>query len=314
MHPLLRIPHVVVATLLVLASPAQSVDAVFDSDGVEIRYVTEGTGEAIVVVHGWMGDSSTWGRDLRGETRLKAMPGFRAIAIDCRGHGQSGKPHEVGRYGVEMAADVLRLLDHLQIEKAHLIGYSSGAFIIGKVAAMRPDRVLSILYAGQAPLLLPKEPAAGKPAAAGASSSEVETFARFVEAGGDLGEYLLAITPPDRPKPTPAQASALAKVMYGGKDLKALVAAGRSFGQLAVAVDDLRKCQAPTLFLHGADESAAVRDAVAMARQRLGREERPHGELRLVAGGDHVTTLAKPEFAVAVREFLAAHRVSQDGR
>lgn len=291
------------------AAPAQSVDAVFDSDGVEIRYVTEGVGEAVVAVHGWMGDSSTWGRDLRGETKLKALPGFRAIALDCRGHGESGKPHDTARYGVEMAADVLRLLDHLRIEKAHLIGYSSGAFIVGKVAATRPDRVRSIIYAGQAPLLLPSEPAAAE-----APSSEVETFARFVEEGRDLGDYLLAIIPPEQPKPTPAQAKALAKVLYGGKDLQALVAAGRSFGTLAVAVEDLQRCPAPTLFLHGSDESATVRTAVATARARLGREGRPHGELRLVVGGDHVTTLAKPEFGEAVRGFLTAHRAGQPGR
>jgi pimeloyl-ACP methyl ester carboxylesterase len=233
MIELLQRPLVVAVGLLAVASPpAQSTDAMFDSNGVQICYVTEGVGEAIVAIYGWMGDSSTWGRDLRGETRLKGMPGFRAIGLDCRGQGQSDKPRDVGRYGAEMAVDVLRLLDHLQIEKAHLIGYSSGAFVVGKVAAMRPDRVLSIIHAGQAPLLLAPEPAADtKPAPDKAAPSEVEVFARIVEEGRDLGEYPLAIIPPDGRKLTPAQAKALAKLMYGGKDLKAFVAAGRSFGR-----------------------------------------------------------------------------------
>lgn len=301
------------------SAPAQSTDDTFDSNGIEIRYVTQGKGEAIVAIHGWMGDSSMWGRDLRGETKLTGMPGFRAIAIDCRGHGQSGKPHGVEKYGVELARDVLRLLDHLQIEKAHLIGYSSGAFVVGKVAAMAPQRVLSLLYGGQAPLLRALEPTAAEPkdakkSDAEAKASEVEIFAKMVEEGRDLGDYLLAITPPDRPQLTPAQAKVLAKMMYGGKDLKAFVAAGRSFGELAVAVDELKKCKAPTLFLHGSEESAPVKAAVAAARERLGDAGRLHGELRLVEGGDHISTLAKPEFGLAVKEFLNKHRVSQTVR
>lgn len=296
--------------LSLVAPVAAQADALFDSNGTKIRYVTEGTGEAIVLVHGWMGDSSFWGRDLRGETRLKGMPGFQAIAIDCRGHGQSDKPHEVDKYGPELAADVVRLLDHLKIEKAHLVGYSSGAFIVGKVAAMHPERVLSIVYAGQAPLLLgPKaaaEPAAPPPAPA--PPSEVEIFAKAVEEGRDLGEYLIAITPADKPQLTPAQAKALAKVLYGGKDLRAFAAAGRSFSQLAVAVEDLQRCKAPTLFLHGSEESATVKAMVASAQQRLA-----HGSIELVPGGDHITTPANPVFGQKLKDFLRAHQQKKGG-
>ena len=115
------------------------------------------------------------------------------IALDCRGHGKSDKPHDPEKYGPEMAADVVRLLDHLKIEKAHLIGYSSGAFIAGKVAATHPKRVLSVVYAGQAPLV------AG---AKSSDSSEVEVFAKAVDEGKDLGSYIIAVTPPGKPKPT----------------------------------------------------------------------------------------------------------------
>jgi pimeloyl-ACP methyl ester carboxylesterase len=97
-----------------------------------------------------------------------------------------------------MAADVVRLLDHLKVEKAHLIGYSSGAFIAGKVAATHPEHVLSVVYAGQAPLV-----AEAKSASAKASGpSEVEVFAKAVDEGKDLGSYIIAVTPPGRPKPS----------------------------------------------------------------------------------------------------------------
>ena len=52
-----------------------------------------------------MGDSSMWGRDSSGNTKLKGADGFRLIALDCRGHGKSGTPHAPEKYGPEMAAD-----------------------------------------------------------------------------------------------------------------------------------------------------------------------------------------------------------------
>lgn len=271
----------------------EQVDDVFDSNGVKIRYVTAGTGEAVVLIHGWMGDSSMWGSDPSGNTKLNGAEGFQAIALDCRGHGKSDKPHDPEKYGPEMAADVVRLLDHLKIEKAHLIGYSSGAFIAGKVAATHPQRVRSVVYGGQAPVIAGKV----KPT----DFSECDTFAKAVDEGEDLGSYIIAITPDGRPKPTEQQAKAIAKFLYGGKDVNAFAAAGRSFRDLAVSEDDLKKCQAPILFIHGGNESAHVKGRVAMVHKLLGR-----GEVKIVEGGDHMTTLAKPEFASAVIEFLRA--------
>ena len=52
--------------------------------------------------------------------------GYRVIALDCRGHGQSGKPQDPGQYGLEMVRDVVRLLDHLNVERAHVVGYAMG--------------------------------------------------------------------------------------------------------------------------------------------------------------------------------------------
>src|SRR5262245_33663713 len=181
----------VIAVCCLAPKFADAADDVFDSNGVKIRYVTEGSGEAVVLIHGWMGDSSMWGRDLFGNTKLKHADGFQLIALDCRGHGKSDKPHDIDKYGPEMAADVVRLLDHLKIEKAHLIGYSSGSFIAGTVAATQPQRVLSIVYAGQAPLV--KEPIPAESKSSG--TSEVEIFAKAVDEGKELGVYIIAVWP-----------------------------------------------------------------------------------------------------------------------
>src|SRR5262249_28325196 len=158
--------------------------------------------------------------------------------------------------GSEMAADVVRLLDHLKIEKAHLIGYSSGTFIAGKVAATHPDRVLSVVYAGQAPLVKEAKPLVPKTS----GTDEVEVFAKAVDEGKDLGVYIMAIIPPGRQKPTEEQAKAIAKILYDGKDVKAFAAAGRSFGNLEVTEEQLKNCKAPILFVHGGNESNHVKD------------------------------------------------------
>src|SRR5262245_49017042 len=116
--------------------PVAAADEVFDSNGVKIRYVTAGKGEPVVLLHGWMSDSGMWGRL---DTNPAAKE-YQLIAVDLRGHGKSDKPHEADQYGPEMAADVVRLLDHLKLPKAHLIGYSMGAIVAGKVAAQHTDR------------------------------------------------------------------------------------------------------------------------------------------------------------------------------
>ncbi len=264
----------------------------FDSNGVTIRYASAGEGTPVVLIHGWMSDATMWGRDAFGKPRLAPVPGFRMIALDCRGHGESGKLHDPAGYGVEMAMDVVRLMDHLKIEKAHLVGYSMGAFIAGKVAAERPNRVLGIVFGGQAPLLVGRPPS---------TSDEVEVFAKAVEAGNGLGAYLLYVWPPSRPKPTPEAAEAIAKIQYGGKDVAAWAAAGRSLGKLELSPDALKNAAIPLLFVHGASDAAAV-SATAYARKVLGR-----GEVVSIEGADHTTALVKPEFGKAIVAFLTSN-------
>ena len=103
----------------------------FDSDGIRLHYEVHGPGDgsAIVLVHGFASDYQlNWVGTRWQETLTKA--GHRVIGLDCRGHGSSDKPHDPAAYALEtMAADVRRLVDHLQIETANYLGYSMGAKI-----------------------------------------------------------------------------------------------------------------------------------------------------------------------------------------
>ncbi len=270
---------------------ARADEGVIDSKGVKIHYVTEGEGEAVVLIHGWLSDSTMWGRDGAGNTKLSPAPGYKVIALDCRGHGKSDKPHEVGKYGAEMAEDVVRLLDHLKVKKAHLIGYSMGAFIAGKVAATHPERVISIVYGGQAPLLTGES-----------GSQEIDVFAKAAEDGKGMGPYIMYVSPAER-KPTQEQADAIAKVMYGGKDVLAFAAAGRSFKGLEVPMKSLQKCKVPCLFIYGSKEPERLKQRVESLRKALGQVE-----VKEIEGADHMTTLVKPEFGTALMTFLTTHK------
>ena len=135
-----------VALLLVLtvttalAQPAAPPDQFFDSNGVRIRYVEQGSGPAIVLMHGMTGTLDR--HFIANGVFANLAQDHRVIAIDLRGHGKSGKPHDPRAYGEEMARDVVRLLDHLKIQRAHVAGYSLGAMIAGRLATMQPERLI----------------------------------------------------------------------------------------------------------------------------------------------------------------------------
>jgi pimeloyl-ACP methyl ester carboxylesterase len=121
---------------------------VFSSDGVKIAYTVEGAGEPILLIHGFASNiKANWG-DTRWIEFL-ANHDFRVIAINNRGHGASEKLYDPEAYtGPIMAEDARRLLDHLGLARADVMGYSMGARIAAFLALAHPDRVRSAIFAG----------------------------------------------------------------------------------------------------------------------------------------------------------------------
>lgn len=113
----------------------------FDSNGVRIHYTVEGKGEPVILVHGLAANADLNWR-LPGVTAALRRD-FQVIMLDCRGHGLSESPEDPEAYGMELGADVIRLMDHLGIEKAHMAGYSMGGFILLKLLETHPERFLS---------------------------------------------------------------------------------------------------------------------------------------------------------------------------
>ena len=113
----------------------------FQSDGVEIAYLDEGTGDPILLVHGFASNIATnWGDP--GWIRHLVRDGRRVVAIDNRGHGASARLHDPAAYGAPiMAEDCRRLLDHLSIATADVMGYSLGGGVAWQIAIRHPDVV-----------------------------------------------------------------------------------------------------------------------------------------------------------------------------
>ena len=120
----------------------------FDSGGVAIHYVDEGSGPAIVLVHGFAASvQANWRAP--GIIDALVQAGRRVVALDCRGHGESGKPLDPAAYGgTKMADDVIALMDHLGIGVADLMGYSMGGFLSASLLVRRPERFRSVILAG----------------------------------------------------------------------------------------------------------------------------------------------------------------------
>jgi pimeloyl-ACP methyl ester carboxylesterase len=286
---------VAVLAFTLLPAGARAQEKTFDSGGTKIAYLDEGRGEAVVLLHGFATSAEEmWTKMPFARTQFLPVVAkeYRVLALDQRGHGRSDKPHDPKRYGREMAGDVVRLLDHLKVRKAHVVGYSMGAMVAGRVLASHPDRLLSVTFGGGAPVLpQPKElPAIG---------ATIESL----EKGKGIGPLVVALTPDGEKGSTPEEAAAFGALFVWGKDQKALAAVLRGFKGLEVTEAELKAAKVPVQFVYGSREAGFLKDGIAAARQVL-----PRARAVVVEGGDHGSTFITPEFRAAVLGFLRSSR------
>lgn len=179
---------------------------------------------------------------------------------DCK--GRSEKSHDPDSYGVIMVDDVVRLLDHLRIEQAHVVTYSMGGYIAIKMATLYPERIKSLVLGG----------------------------AGWIDAQWDVLESAWE-----------DQANELESegVDAGDNDPLALAAVLRKEYELRVDEEDFRNWDMPTLAVIG------NRDFLLPGVKALVRAV-PHITVEILPGHDHQSALGDPQFATAVRGFLAA--------
>jgi pimeloyl-ACP methyl ester carboxylesterase len=253
---------------------AAALSGSFDSNGVTIHYETFGDGKPIVLVHGFASSvKGNWGATNWVET---LQPVRRVIALDCRGHGESGKPHDPEAYGGEnTSGDVLRLMDHLNVAEADLFGYSMGAGIAAYLLAHHRDRFTSVVMGG---------------------IGNVFQSMRG-EAAQVINDALLAEDPSTITNPVAAAFRAFAD-LNPSNDLKALAACAMRTRQ-PMDPADFADVDIPVLIVDGEDDVLATNPEELAAAI-------PGARLVMIPGRDHLTVVPDPRFKEEVLAFLQA--------
>lgn len=111
-------------------------------NGIHMHYVEVGAGMPVVLCHGFPHLWFSWHRQIDA----LAAAGYRVIAPDMRGMGQTEAPLSADAYGIDsITADLIGLLDHLEIDRAVFAGLDFGAFAIYDLAMLQAERVLAVI-------------------------------------------------------------------------------------------------------------------------------------------------------------------------
>ncbi len=246
----------------------------FDSDGVRVAYYDEGRGDPILLIHGFASNAHVnW--IYPGWVKTLVASGRRVISIDNRGHGESEKLHDKEAYGAPtMAEDVRRLLDHLGVERADVMGYSMGARISAFLSLNHAERVRSIVFGGL-----------GMGMVTGVGAPE------------PIAEALEAASLDDVSHATGRAFRLFAEQTKS--DLKALAACMRSSRQ-KIAAETLSKLDKPVLVAVG------TRDVVAGSAARLA-EILPKAEVLDIPNRDHMLAVGDKVYKAGALDFLQRH-------
>lgn len=117
-------------------------------DGLAIAYDALGEGPPVVLIHGFAASRAiTWKGTLWYDWLVRA--GHRVIALDCRGHGESDKPHDSPAYDdSKMLGDIVAVMNAEGIARADIMGYSMGGYLTINLAHEQPERVNRAVIAG----------------------------------------------------------------------------------------------------------------------------------------------------------------------
>ena len=279
-----------VLCLLLVPALGHAEDRYFDSNGVRIRYVEQGQGPAVVLIHGNGGSLQAW---IEAGVLADLSRDHRVVALDARGHGKSGKPHQTEAYGKEMALDVSRLLDHLGIRRAHIVGYSMGASITAFLLSIHPERFLTAILGGST----------------GRFQLTPEEEARIDQEASEKERECVSRTQMQRlagsakiPEEVIKQRSA-ACMADPNQDRFALAALHRGFKNLGYSAARVAATKVPAIGIVGSI------DPYYPAFQAL-KKQWPQLELVVVEGAGHggpEGAMRRPEFLAAVRRFISTN-------
>jgi pimeloyl-ACP methyl ester carboxylesterase len=244
----------------------------FAHDGVEIAFLDEGEGEPIVLVHGFASTAQVnWLHP--GWIATLTRAGRRVIALDNRGHGDSSKLYDPAAYhSARMAEDVRALLDHLDVPRADVMGYSMGARITAFLALAHPSRLRRAVLGGLGIRLVD---GVGLPESI-ADALEAPSLAQVSDPTGHMFRAFAEQT---------------------RSDLKALAACIRGSRQILTR-EQVAAIRTPLLVAVGTKDTIAgsARELAALL---------PSGVPLDIPGRDHMLAVGDKVFKSAVLDFLA---------
>jgi len=250
--------------------------AEFDSGGFKIAYDdigAPGEGRPMILIHGFTSNrNENWRRlGWYGAFERKRI---RMVALDCRGHGESAKPHDPKAYGRDaMVGDVLALTEHLGIERFHLMGFSMGARLALAAALRQPRRIATLTLGGVGAKLLEPRTVTGNPMADAMEAEDPETIK------------------------DPMMKSFRHFADEQGEDRLALAALTRAGGESEIDRDALKNLNVPVLVVAGSRDELAG-DPKVLA------DMFPDGRAVTIPGCDHFSAIPHALYKATVFDFL----------
>lgn len=244
----------------------------YSSDGVTISYLDQGEGDPVLLIHGFASTAQVnWVNP--GWVDVLNRAGYRVIALDNRGHGESQKIHDPAAYEAPtMAEDARRLLDHLGVPRADVMGYSMGARITAFLSIKHPQRVRSAILGG--------------------------VGTNLIEGTRGTGDIVAALEAPSLADVATPVGRAFRKFAdANSQDLKALAACMRS-GRPPITKDRLASLPMPVLVAVGSkdDVAGSAADLAAVI---------PHAQVLDIPNRDHMLAVGDKVFKQGVLDFLA---------
>lgn len=242
-------------------------------DGVRIAYEVVGEGEPVVLVHGF-GATRVQNWREPGWYGTLTGAGYSVIALDCRGHGESDKPHDVAAYrDSTMANDILWVIQAAGHTRAAVMGYSMGGMLALRLLYEHPENVTRAILGGVGDVY----------------------FTRSDAWRDAIADGLLAA---DTSGLTPVQWMFRDFSHQPGKDVQALAACMRA-PRTPLGFDELATIETPTLVVCGSN------DLISGPPNALA-EALAHGRAVTIPNRDHMLTVGDKLYKQAVLEFLQA--------
>jgi pimeloyl-ACP methyl ester carboxylesterase len=251
---------------------------VFNHDGFDLAFLDRapdsGRGDPVLLIHGFASShyvnwvSPGWFKTLNDA-------GYRAIALDNRGHGASSKSYEGDDYAPEkMASDAAALLGHLGIGRAHVMGYSMGARVCAFMALSDPDKVATLVLGGLG--------------------------IGLVDGVGDWDPIADALLAPDAASITHARGKTFRAFADQTRSDKRALAACIIGSRAELSESEVARIAQPTLIAVGTkDDIAGSADELAALM--------PNAEAFPIEGRDHMLSVGDRTFKKRVLEFYAEH-------